>query len=52
MTAFTQIPVVSLEDWRTTDHPEQFARHLVEICHHVGFFTLVDHGVDREFLER
>lgn len=52
MTGFTQIPMVSLQDWRTSDHPEEFARNLVEICHRVGFFTLVDHGVDSEFLDR
>ena len=51
--AFTTIPVVSLADWRGT--PEEraaFARDLVAACHEVGFFLLVDHGIDQDLLDR
>ena len=52
-TAFTDIPVFSLASWRDgTADQTQVARDLVAICHEVGFFTLVDHGIDHEFLNR
>jgi isopenicillin N synthase-like dioxygenase len=46
-TAFTGIPVVSLAGWRDPGADRQaFADDLVRTCHEVGFFTLVDHGID------
>ncbi len=50
---FTSIPVVSLAAWqdRSVDRT-QFAAEVVRAGHEVGFFTLVDHGVDQEFLDR
>lgn len=51
--AFTTIPVVSLSGWRGS--PEErgaFARDLVAACHEVGFFTLVDHGIDQALIDR
>jgi len=50
---FTQIPVVSLADWRAPAGDRAgAARELVRVCHEVGFLTLVDHGVEEEFVER
>jgi isopenicillin N synthase-like dioxygenase len=52
--AFTNIPVVSLTDWHkgTVADREAFARELVQAAHEVGFFTLIDHGVEPEFVDR
>ena len=51
--AFTQIPVISLEGWRTEGADRVgFAHDLVDVCHRVGFFTLTDHGVEADFLAR
>jgi len=50
--AFREIPVVSLVEWRNADDGgERFADQLRDICHHVGFFRIVDHGVDPAFLD-
>jgi isopenicillin N synthase-like dioxygenase len=49
--AFQEIPVVSFHEWTDpTADREAFADRLRQICHEVGFFRLVDHGVDRSFL--
>ena len=52
MSTFNEIPVVSLERWRGGDAIEQaaFADEVRRICHEVGFFSLVDHGVPGQFL--
>lgn len=53
MSTFTQIPAVSLSGWRDPDADrDAFARELVAVCHEVGFLTLVDHGVDDDFIAR
>jgi isopenicillin N synthase-like dioxygenase len=50
--AFREIPVVSLSDWTQTGADQQaFADRLCGICHEVGFFQLVDHGVERAFID-
>lgn len=50
--AFQEIPVVSLSQWVGPESDrEAFARRLRTICHEVGFFRLVDHGVDPAFLD-
>jgi len=51
MAVFTEIPEISAASWRHGDG-DSAARDLVRICHEVGFFTLVDHGIDRAFLDR
>lgn len=53
-TAFTTIPTVSLAPWIRGDaqHRRRFAEELCAICHEVGFFALVDHGVPRTFTDR
>jgi isopenicillin N synthase-like dioxygenase len=51
--SFSSIPEVSLEEWRRTGTGRNaFAERLTTICHEVGFFSLVDHGVDEQFLDR
>lgn len=46
MATLTSLPHVSLAEWddRGTDR-RAFARRVADICHEVGFFTLVDHGI-------
>ena len=49
--AFQEIPVISLAEWDSTDADRAtFADRLRAICHDVGFFRVVDHGVDPAFL--
>jgi isopenicillin N synthase-like dioxygenase len=50
--AFQEIPVVSLSDWTGPGADRSgFAHRLCTICHEVGFFRLVDHGVDPAFFD-
>jgi isopenicillin N synthase-like dioxygenase len=54
-TAFDSIPVVSLAEWRTAADAvrrAEVASRLATVCHEVGFFLLVDHGIDEAFLDR
>jgi isopenicillin N synthase-like dioxygenase len=49
--AFQEIPVVSLAGWNgPAVERAAFAERLRAICHHIGFFRVVDHGIDRPFL--
>ena len=51
--AFTTIPVVSLARWRATPGERAaLAEEVREICHQVGFFYLVEHGIEPGVLER
>lgn len=53
VTGFTSIPVVSLDDWRRPSADRAaFADVVRGICHEVGFFSLVDHGVAQAFVDR
>ena len=49
--SFQEIPVVSLEEW-TSEAGDRaaFADRLRTICHEVGFFRVVDHGVRDAFV--
>ncbi len=50
--AFQEIPTVSLAGWTAPDADQAaFADRLRSICHEVGFFQLVDHGVDPAFVD-
>jgi isopenicillin N synthase-like dioxygenase len=50
--AFREIPVVSLAGWTAPGADRAaFAERLRAICHEVGFFRLVDHGVPRSDIE-
>ena len=52
-TTFTAIPEISLADWTGSGADQDvFAERLTAICHDIGFFSLVDHGVPHEFLDR
>jgi isopenicillin N synthase-like dioxygenase len=46
------IPNFSLQRWREGGAESAAADELVAMCHGVGFFTLTDHGVPVEFIER
>jgi len=44
---FTEVPVVDVAAMRGTPAERRaLASHLEQICHHVGFFVAVNHGVD------
>jgi isopenicillin N synthase-like dioxygenase len=50
--AFSEIPVVSLSEWTSPGADRHaFADRLQRICHEVGFFRLVDHGVSPAFMD-
>lgn len=50
---FTAIPTVSLAGWRgNLEERRAFATEVVDACHHVGFFLLVDHGVSADLIDR
>ena len=51
--SFTDIPVVSLEGWQgDSDQRAAIGSHVVQVMHDVGFLTLVDHGIEAEFIDR
>jgi isopenicillin N synthase-like dioxygenase len=50
--SFSMIPTISLAALRRVDSAQQAAAELADVCHDVGFFYLVDHGVDCVFLDR
>lgn len=51
--AFQEIPTVSLADWTSPAADRNaFADRLRSICHDVGFFQLIEHGVDPVFIDQ
>ena len=51
--SFSEIPVVDLSPWTTPDADRSaFAAEVIEICHHIGFFVVVNHGIEPAFLDR
>jgi isopenicillin N synthase-like dioxygenase len=47
------LPVVSLDAWSGSESQRaQLADDVRQICHDIGFFLLVDHGIDRTFMDR
>ena len=49
---FSAIPVVDLASWRgSRDDRAALAQEVRSICHEVGFFLVVNHGVDRGFID-
>ena len=51
--SFSTIPTVSLHGWTAPDADRSaFAGELTAVCHDVGFFYLVDHGVEQDVLDR
>ena len=49
---FAEIPLVDLATWRdgSIDDRKALAEQLREICHHIGFFVLVNHGIDQRLV--
>jgi len=47
---FTEIPELDLAGWSADS--TAFAARVREVCHTIGFFQLVGHGVDAEFIGR
>lgn len=52
MATLTSLPRVSLAEWDdpATDR-RAFAHRVAQICHEVGFFTLVEHGIAQETID-
>jgi len=46
----TRIPAISLSSW-TASRDRDVAVELVQACHQIGFFTLVDHPIDPASIE-
>ncbi len=45
--------MVSLKKWRgDANERGAFATELVDACHRVGFFLLIDHGIDQNLIDR
>ncbi|MFM8531466.1 MAG: isopenicillin N synthase family dioxygenase [Ilumatobacteraceae bacterium] len=52
MDSFSSIPVMSMAPWRgASDERRAFVDELRRACHEVGFFLLVDHGIEREWFD-
>jgi isopenicillin N synthase-like dioxygenase len=50
--SFTEIPVIDLARWQgPSSDQEELAREVRTICHEIGFFLVVNHGVDRHFVD-
>ncbi len=51
-TAFAEIPVIGLGPLDGDGHPyDRLAEELCGICHRIGFFLVVDHGIDAGLTE-
>ncbi len=52
-TATSALPVVTLDRWRSPSADrEALADEVRQICHDIGFFLLVDHGIEQAFMDR
>lgn len=49
--AFVEIPELDLAAWRGPGRT-QFTEQLLDVGHNVGFFHLVGHGIEPEFIDR
>ncbi len=53
-TSFRQIPQIDWAEWRsatTADEQRAVADSVCRVCHEIGFFQLVGHGIDQEFFD-
>ncbi len=51
-TAFAQIPIIDLNRLDTDRQSRQaLGRELCDICHHIGFFQLVNHGIEQTLID-
>lgn len=51
---FTEIPELDLAPWRAAARDADrsaFAQQVCDLCHRIGFFQLVGHGVEQAFLD-
>ncbi|MFT5111866.1 MAG: isopenicillin N synthase-like dioxygenase [Parasphingorhabdus sp.] len=49
---FRQIPVVDLKrSLGTPLEQARFAQELCDICHHIGFFQVINHGISDQFID-
>ena len=49
---FTAIPEVDLSPWGGSDTERaELGEQVREVCHRVGFFQLVGHGIDPAFID-
>ncbi len=46
--SFTEVPVIDLSPWYADDPDRRLAlaSEVGRICHHVGFFVVINHGID------
>lgn len=52
-TDFTDVPIVDLGPLRNGERARaELGEHLATICHDVGFFVIVNHGIDTAIVER
>lgn len=51
-TTFNEIPLIDVASLIDGSDPESVARQIGEICEGVGFFYVVNHGVDRELVSK
>ena len=50
--AFSEIPVVDLARWRGSRRERAaLADEIRSICHHIGFFLVVNHGIERTLVD-
>ena len=50
--AFGELPIVDLARWRGSDTERRsLAAEVADVCHHVGFFVVVGHGIDSAFID-
>lgn len=49
--AFEDIPIVSVAGLTNREPDRDLARDLCRICHEIGFFLVVDHGIDRDLTD-
>ncbi len=50
-TAFEQIPIIDLNiSGANGEQRSQMCRELSDICHHTGFFQVVNHGIDHDLI--
>ncbi|MFT7597875.1 MAG: isopenicillin N synthase-like dioxygenase [Acidimicrobiales bacterium] len=51
-TSFAEIPIIDVSRMGgTVAEQSQLAEHLSDVCHRIGFFVAVDHGVDAAIVE-
>jgi isopenicillin N synthase-like dioxygenase len=54
MQPFTSIPTLDFREWETVEATPRaaFAAKLLQVCHETGFFLLIGHGVEQQWIDR